>query len=65
MDEFSSRGDLLLSLKDASAKCFQLGNLSSEGFEAVPKHSGGGIRSTAAMARLGQVGPFEWSGRSH
>jgi len=62
---FSSRGDLLLSLKDAFAKCFQLRNLSSERFEAVPKNSGSGIRSSAAIARLGQVGPFEWSDRSN
>ncbi|QOZ09550.1 hypothetical protein XH96_19935 [Bradyrhizobium sp. CCBAU 51765] len=62
---FSLRGDLLLSLKNASTKRFQLGNLSSERFEAEPKNSGRGVRSTAAIARLGQVGPFEGSGRSH
>ncbi|MEZ2142018.1 hypothetical protein AAE026_06825 [Bradyrhizobium sp. DN5] len=50
---FNSKGDLLLSLKDAFAQCFQFGNLSSEHFEAVPKNSGSGIRSTAAIARLG------------
>ncbi|MEY9885259.1 MULTISPECIES: hypothetical protein [unclassified Bradyrhizobium] len=54
----SSRGDLLLSLKNAFAKRSQLGNLSSEHFEAVPKNSGRGIRSTAEIARLGRVGPF-------
>jgi len=62
---FNSKGNLLLSLKDAFAQCFQFGNLSSERFEAVPKNSGGGIRSTAAIAHLVQVGPFEGSGRSH
>ncbi|MCK1682153.1 hypothetical protein IVA87_22725 [Bradyrhizobium sp. 147] len=62
---FSSRGDLLLSLKDSFAKRVQFGNLSRQRFEAVPKNGGSIIRSTAAIARVGQVGPFEGSCRSY